>query len=180
MSNFTISVQAQEVQRALSGIRAKTGNLRPLLLRLGEGIAERAKARFGTSTGPDGQAWAPNAAATLDAYARHIGSKASNRRKSGGLNARGRKALANKRPLIGESGDLRRQIVAMADASSVTVSATTVYAAIHQFGGFAGRGHKVHIPARPFLPVTSSGALYPAERDEILETVNAWLAENMG
>ncbi len=28
-----------------------------------------------------------------------------------------------------------------------------VYAAIHQFGGKAGRGHKVTIPARPYLAV---------------------------
>lgn len=27
------------------------------------------------------------------------------------------------------------------------------YAAIHQFGGKAGRGHKTTIPARPFLPI---------------------------
>lgn len=29
-----------------------------------------------------------------------------------------------------------------------------VYAAIQQYGGQAGRGHKVTIPLRPFLPVT--------------------------
>ena len=35
----------------------------------------------------------------------------------------------------------------------VVVSANKVYAAIHHFGGKAGRGRKVTIPARPFMMV---------------------------
>jgi phage virion morphogenesis protein len=32
------------------------------------------------------------------------------------------------------------------------------YAAIHQFGGKAGRGHKVTIPARPYMPIRMHGS----------------------
>lgn len=39
------------------------------------------------------------------------------------------------------------------------------YAAIHQFGGKAGRGRKVDIPARPFLQLT------PQDEADILEDV---------
>ena len=39
------------------------------------------------------------------------------------------------------------------------------YAAIHQFGGKAGRGRKVDIPARPFL------ALTPQDEADILEDI---------
>lgn len=37
------------------------------------------------------------------------------------------------------------------DATSALVGTNSVYAAIHNFGGKAGRGHKVEIPAREFL-----------------------------
>ena len=33
----------------------------------------------------------------------------------------------------------------------VVLSANKIYAAIHHFGGQAGRGHKVKIPKRPFM-----------------------------
>jgi phage gpG-like protein len=32
-----------------------------------------------------------------------------------------------------------------------TIGSRVVYAPIHEFGGFTGRGRKVNIPARPFL-----------------------------
>jgi phage virion morphogenesis protein len=35
----------------------------------------------------------------------------------------------------------------------VTLSANKIYAAIHHFGGKAGRGHKITIPARPCMVV---------------------------
>ena len=87
--------------------------------------------------------------------------------------------MASKKPLIGESGDLRRQIVAMATANALTIQATPVYAAIHQFGGQAGRGKKVTIPARPFLPVKLDGSLYPQEQSEILAALNDYLTSDL-
>ena len=46
-----------------------------------------------------------------------------------------------------------------------TVGTNEPYAAIHQFGGKAGRGRKVDIPARPFL------ALTPQDKADILEDI---------
>ena len=51
-----------------------------------------------------------------------------------------------------------------------------MYAAIQQFGGKAGRGHKVTIPARPFLPVRQDGSLYPQEQAEIIAAIKDMLA----
>ena len=34
---------------------------------------------------------------------------------------------------------------------------SAAYAAIHQFGGQAGRGKKTTIPARPYMPITADG-----------------------
>lgn len=57
------------------------------------------------------------------------------------------------KPLIGRSGNLRK-IVGQPEAQAVRIGtqpAARAYAAIHQFGGQAGRGHAVTIPARPYI-----------------------------
>ena len=41
-----------------------------------------------------------------------------------------------------------------------------IYAAIHQFGGLAGRGHVVEIPARPYLGVRDED--WPEIKDAVL------------
>lgn len=51
-------------------------------------------------------------------------------------------------------GNLARSITRHADAESAMVGTNLVYAAIHNFGGKAGRGRKVEIPARPYLELT--------------------------
>ncbi|MFZ3140701.1 phage virion morphogenesis protein [Polaromonas sp.] len=173
MTTFTVTVNDQGVQAVLAKLSARMSNLAPVLQVIGDDIAERAKRRFETSSGPDGHPWLPNSAATLNAWAGRLGK--SHRKKNGELNAKGKNALGGKKPLIGESGDLRRQIGANAGASSVTIFSTPAYAAIQQFGGQAGRGHKVTIPARPFLPVRLDGTLYrncpPSTHIEIQDSV---------
>jgi phage virion morphogenesis protein len=51
------------------------------------------------------------------------------------------------------SGQLAASISKNVKGNEVTVGTNKAYAAIHQFGGQAGRGRKVKIPARPFLVV---------------------------
>ncbi len=51
------------------------------------------------------------------------------------------------------TGRLRDSINSKAFANRAEVGTNVIYAAIHQFGGKAGRGKKVTIPARPFLMV---------------------------
>ena len=198
-----IEVHDQAVRTALAALQARVNNLQPLLGDIGEAIVQRAKARFNTSSGPDGSTWRPK------------------------RQADGRKTL------IGPSGDLRRQIVSRATAQAVVVQATAKYAAIHQFGGsierpaysklvrhrtdakgdllrsaiiknaagqarglvfamnshkatrvkerwFEVAAHRIKIPARPFLPVRADGSLYPAEQAEIMVQINAWLAGGVG
>lgn len=55
-----------------------------------------------------------------------------------------------------DTGSLAASVTARADAKSAAVGTNKKYAAIHQFGGRAGRGRKVNIPARPFLKLTDS------------------------
>lgn len=181
MSAFTIEVKDEAVRAALKALGARVNNMAPVLQGVGDRMVERTKRRFETSTAPDGTPWKPNSAATLGMLTARLAGSSSNRKKDGSLNAKGNRALASKKPLIA-SGTLMEQIVATATASSLTVgttSATTDYAAIHQFGGKAGRGHSVTIPARPFLPVRKDGTLYPQESVLILGEINAFLMEGL-
>lgn len=104
----------------------------------------------------------------------------SYRKKSGSLNAAGERRVAGKKPLIGESGDLRRQIVAVAGAREVTVQANPAYAVMQQFGGTTSPRSMIPgktIPERPFLPVRADGTLYPKEREEIIASLNDLLLD---
>ncbi|MEY4977941.1 MAG: hypothetical protein RLZZ352_211 [Pseudomonadota bacterium] len=175
MTSFTIEIKDQQVLDALAQLSQRLGNLRPVLQAIGSDITERTKRRFETSTAPDGTPWKPNSAATLAMLAARIGGQKSKRKKDGTLNAAGQRALGNKRPLVGESGDLRRQIVPSVSGNTLTVVSTPVYAAIQQFGGPAGRGRKVNIPARPFLPVRPDGTLYPDEQRLVLDALQDFL-----
>lgn len=67
-----------------------------------------------------------------------------------------------------ESGQLASSVHAAFDKKSAAVGTNLVYAAIHNFGGQAGRNHAVTIPARPFLQLTEKDA------QEITDEVNEY------
>ncbi len=50
-----------------------------------------------------------------------------------------------------DTGNLLRSIKSVVEDDEAIVGSTVEYAAIHEFGGNAGRGRRVHIPARPYL-----------------------------
>ena len=175
MTTFTVTVKDQQVLDVLQKLTQRMGNLRPALQALGDDMLERTKQRFDSQTAPDGSAWKPLSPVTLGLFAGGLGK--SYRKKDGSLNKRDGQAVAGKRILIGESGDLSRQIFSQANGNSLTLSASPVYAAIHQFGGRAGRGLKATIPARPFMPVDSDGNLDPTEQRLVLEALEAFLMD---
>lgn len=59
----------------------------------------------------------------------------------------------NGKPLV-DTGALRDSVNQNYDNDTAIVGTNMVYAAIHHFGGMAGRNRKVRIPARPFLILT--------------------------
>lgn len=181
MSAFSVEVNDQGAKAALQTLAARVHNMQPVFHTLGEGIVERTKHRFDTSTAPDGTPWKPNSAATLEMLADRLAGSKSNRKKDGSLNAKGGRALAGKKPLI-DSGFLRQQIVQNATPTALTVEATALYAAMHQFGGTTAANSMIpgkNIPARPFLPIYQDGTLYPQERDLILAEINGYLLEGL-
>ena len=69
------------------------------------------------------------------------------------LSAATLKARRNKRKtkILQDTGYLKSHINFKIFRNRVEIRANAVYAAIQHFGGFAGKGHKVFIPARPYL-----------------------------
>lgn len=67
-------------------------------------------------------------------------------------------------PLV-DTENLMESIDSAYDNDNAMVGTNVAYAAIHQFGGKAGRGKKVDIPARPFLKLT------PEDEEDILQDV---------
>ncbi len=63
-----------------------------------------------------------------------------------------RRRKGSSKPLV-DTGRLKNSINFKITGRSVEIgpSGDIVYAAIHQFGGRAGRGHSAQIPARPYL-----------------------------
>ncbi|WP_119352930.1 phage virion morphogenesis protein [Azohydromonas sediminis] len=164
-----IEIDDRQVRQALQRIQRRISDISPVMRDIGELLAERAKQRFATSTGPDGQQWAPNAPATIAAWLAAYG---GNFKKRGGLTKQGAARAASKKPLVGESRALSTTIYYQAGGDSVTIGSPMVYAAIHQFGGQAGRGRRVTIPPRPFLPITASGQwLGDADRAAVLDII---------
>ncbi|MDR2221010.1 MAG: phage virion morphogenesis protein [Methylobacillus sp.] len=145
-------------------------SLPPVLQAIGDDIVDRARQRFVTSTAPDGTPWEINSEVTFLLWMRDWG--AGNFGGDGRVNAKGAARLANKKPLIGETGDLAREFNVEVSGDTVTITNTMAYASIQQFGGITAPNSMIPgatIPARPFLPVTPEGELYPEEEMLILD-----------
>lgn len=176
--NISIQIHDQQIQSALQRLMHAGQNMGPVMLAIGDDVVERTKQRFATSSAPDGNRWAPNSQVTYLLSMRDWGK--GNFTKGGRVNAKGAARLGAKRPLIGETGDLSRQFHVAADSSSVTIGSSMVYARIHQFGGKTASNSMIpgkRIPARPFLPITPDGDLYPQEQSTILAWIEKAIAE---
>ncbi|EGV36384.1 phage virion morphogenesis protein [Neisseria weaveri] len=96
-------------------------------------------------------------------YAVHMNFRAGGRPKWLGLKYR------NGKPLV-DSGRLRDSVVAYSDNDTALVGTNMVYAAIHNFGGMAGRGRKVNIPQREFLTLTNQ------DKQDLMDDVQDYFA----
>lgn len=72
--------------------------------------------------------------------------------------------------ILTRTGRLKSSINYHAGKDHVVVGTNLIYAAIHQFGGKAGRGHRANIPARPFLVVQDE------DLEEIREIIRDYIA----
>jgi phage virion morphogenesis protein len=174
----------RQVMNMLGELIDKAANLRPMLLEIGEAVAESTKRRFNTLTGPDGQPWAANAEGTFDAY---LSKFSRARKKDGSLSKRGEQLRAGKKPLTGETKALRTTInYQLVGDGAVSIGSPMEYAPFQQYGTkphvILPRGKKAlafggivvrkvdhpGIPARPFLGFSDQ------DRADILDIVRSY------
>ena len=109
------------------------------------------------------KAWKPLALATLIG---RVGGGSLIGKKGQELK-RAQKRLSNVK-ILQDSGLLKNSARAEVTGNTLRVGPSgpaAIYAAIHQFGGKAGRGRKITIPARPFLLVQ------PEDETELLDLI---------
>lgn len=173
-----IDISDNGVYQALTRLANTTQHLPTVLDLIGEMLVYSTKQRFSTSIGPDGQRWASNSPVTILRYLGRY--KGSFGKKTGKITKSGAARAAGKRPLIGESSDLSRQIYRKVDGNTLYVGSTMIYAAAQQFGmkkGYAGktsRGSSIpwgDIPSRPFLGLSDQ------DRVHILDTISDYLTD---
>lgn len=176
---IVINIDDQHVTDVLRELQRRLDDMQAAMQEVGETLAASTKARFVTSTAPDGTPWARNSQVT---YLRMIEGRAGTTLKKGAnagrVNAKGAALAVGKRPLIGETHRLSTEIAARASRDSVSIGSSLVYAATQQFGAAKGafgtdsRRHPIPwgtIPARPFMGLSN------ADGDAVLAIVGAFL-----
>ena len=147
---FEIKIEDQAVMSALGRLAQAGRDMSPVMRKIETEMFVQTEANFAAEGRPK---W--------------LGLKNPSERRKGGQ-------------ILQDTGQLAASISSSSDATSATVGSNKVYAAIHQLGGKAGRGHKATIPARPFLPVDAQGNLQPEAEDLILGIANNYLAKLIG
>ncbi|MCX8016477.1 MAG: phage virion morphogenesis protein [Rhodocyclaceae bacterium] len=142
---ITIQYDDREVQAALARLSERARNLAPVMRAIGAHLRSDIVERFATSTSPEGQPWRDLTGAAIISRARRHAPKGFKKRRAATLARFGKGA----KPLV-DTGALRNSIqILRVSNDEVTVGTRLPYAAIHHFGGRAGRGRKVTIPGAP-------------------------------
>jgi len=126
-----VKLESRAVDEMLARVEKATGNLAPLMASIAQELLAQTEANFEAGGRP---AWTALAVGTIK--------QREKRRKWPGQ-------------ILQVSGSLARSVITQSDEAMamVGVGSEVRHAAIHQFGGRAGRGHKAVIPARPYLPM---------------------------
>lgn len=119
---------------SFAAIVRRVAKLDPALDEIGSFLVTETQQRFEGEEDADGRKWVPLSELTLA------------------------KRSAKTPKILRERGDLYDSIThAVLSLRGVQVGTNRRYARIHQLGGKAGRGHKVTIPARPYLGISAAG-----------------------
>lgn len=144
MVAIRIDVDAADLQAGLARLIAAGQDLTPVMDEIGDIVVAATLGRFERGQAPDGSAWKPS-----------------------------QRALTEGGKTLVKDEFLRNSIVSRSGPNQVEVGTNIIYARIHQFGGQAGRGGSVTLPARPFL---GTGA---AERSSILDALAAYIRNRL-
>lgn len=150
---ISIDIDDGPVLDALNRLFARTNDLSPVLIKIGERMQESTQERFRTGTAPDGSAWKDKSDVTKAIY--------------GGL---------WDKPLVGNSGRLSGEIARQLDGkTAVMIGSPMIYASMHQFGGVTSPNSMIpgkEIPARPYLGLSDD------DEQSILDIVHSYLLES--
>ena len=130
--SIAIEIKDEIVRRLIGQLAERMEDLSEPMNAIGVYIVKRARERFEKS----GPGWPPLSPRTV-----------AKRRKGSS------KPLIDTGRLMASIGNVAKEGVFQVTERSVRVGTNVIYAAIQNFGGRAGRGHSVEIPARPFLYV---------------------------
>lgn len=127
--------------KAMGNAAHKLADTKALMESVGEALVSGTLGRFDAEEDPEGNKWEPSRRAQED----------------GGMT-------------LTDAAILRRSIEYAATSDKVMVGSNLPYARIHQLGGKTGKGHKVTMPARPYLGVSSD------DMEEVKATLEDFLA----
>ena len=146
-----IELQTAELDRALTRLASAVGDMTPIMRAIGGELEAATERNFDDEGARIGAKWKPS-----------------------------RRALEQKGQTLRDTGRLVASIsaggaghVSEVTPQSVFVGTNVEYAAIHQFGGRAGRNRKVEMPARPFFGLNAQDEQDIAEK--IAEMLDASL-----
>ncbi len=146
MSDFIeVKIDDKELQQALKKLADKTSDLRPLMQNIAGIMEYSIEENFEQEGRPKWQKLSP---VTI-----------KQRRKKGYWPGR----------ILQMRGELASSITSSYDSNSAIIGTNKKYAAIHQFGGKAGRGKKVKIPARSYLRLGDN------EKAQIIQVINKYM-----
>lgn len=157
--SFQVTIEGADLVslRISSLISAIPGAQRKLVSAVAAEVETQTRRRIeNEKTGADGSRWPDWSPATVKFYAK----------------------LGKAGHMLHREGKLLDSIRAKAISDDqAEVSANRVYAAIHQVGGLTGPGHKVRIPARPYLGISPENA---ADIDVVVSSLAAKILGEAG
>jgi len=142
----TYDYDDRELQTLIKHTGDRIKNVQPAMKEFGEYMVLTTADRFDDEEAPDGTPWKKLSPKTQKWKDDH-----------------------NKIDKILQQDGYLRLVYYRANKTGLSIWSNREYAAIHQFGGMAGRGQKVEIPKREFLGFSD------ADKAEFVETVKDWL-----
>ena len=170
-----ITIESSALEAALDRLARAARDLHPAMRDIGGLLEKETDDNFRAQGRPR---WKPLSQATIlnrlmgktrDGKSKGI---ASILRKDGNLLASAQRKLDGGLAILQDTGVLRGSIRVYSDRDSVTIGAARVKTK-------AGRGKKVRIPARPFIPVDRDGNLSPEAERGVLAAIYDHLAESV-
>lgn len=146
-----IEIQTAELDRALTRLSAAVGDMTPIMRAIGGELEAATERNFDSEGARIAAKWKPSRRAL----------------------EQGGQTLRDTGRLVASISAGRAGHVTEVTPNSVFVGTNVEYAAIHQFGGKAGRNRKVEIPARPFFGLNAE------DEQDIAELIGKMLDQSM-